>query len=568
MSFYPFFGNRRSRYRMPETQISTMHTAPGPSQSASVRIDNQDQFGQLRPRFKRLLCHEFGTQTLSSRLAPALLEQGYAALFGLQEHIHSDQADELLERMQQSDYVLHDPARVVLAPHLLLALSRAPGVEGTVLTSAASRSELTLEFQRLVQWAWRHGASDIHINVSLEHPTSSLRFSIGGLYVAPVAYQNMSTRLLMDMLAVVWMDIEGGNGAVFDPYSEQQGRCLVQVDGRALQLRWASIAADIGPSVCLRVLDLGQQTQLPQLETLGYLPAQIQQFERLMMAEGGAIVLAGTVGSGKSTTLAALVQRIPSHRKIVTLEDPVEFRLPQAVQNSLGRRLDTQAHDTFASKLRALKRSAMQDVLLGEIRDVETGRAFMDLSGAGVSVYTTLHAASASGVSERLASDFIGVSRDFLALPGLLKLLVYQALLPRLCQHCALGLTELQPQQERPRDWVYLASLLALDLSQIRFRSHTGCEQCRPNALPEQFGYAGRQVVAELLEPAALPDASERIRRALPLVEHTDCFPPVVENAWHYVREGRVSLFDVEARFGAVDTFEKIFSARQKVKVV
>ncbi|WP_350494903.1 ATPase, T2SS/T4P/T4SS family [Neopusillimonas aromaticivorans] len=80
----------------------------------------------------------------------------------------------------------------------------------------------------------------------------------------------------------------------------------------------------------------------------------------------------------------------------------------------------------------------MTDVLLGEVRDRETGEAFMDLASSGVNVYTTTHAPSALLVAERLASSVIGVSRDFLATPGILKLVVYQALMPCLCAYCSL----------------------------------------------------------------------------------------------------------------------------------
>src|SRR5690606_27714547 len=123
--------------------------------------------------------------------------------------------------------------------------------------------------------------------------------------------------------------------------------------------------------------------------------------------------------------LASLIAGLPKHRKVITIEDPVEYLIPASIQNTVSRQLDAAAHDSFSSKLRALKRSAMTDVLLGEVRDQETGRAFMDLAGSGVNVYTTVHAPSAARIPDRMASDFIGVSRDFLATPGVLKLLVF-----------------------------------------------------------------------------------------------------------------------------------------------
>src|SRR3546814_14014120 len=106
--------------------------------------------------------------------------------------------------------------------------------------------------------------------------------------------------------------------------------------------------------------------------------------------------------------MAVLIAGLPPHRKVVTIEDPVEYLIPAAIQNTVVRNLDVAAHDNYAAKLRALKRSAMTDVLLGEIRDIETGKAFMDLAGSGVNVYTTVHAPSATLLTQRLASLYIG----------------------------------------------------------------------------------------------------------------------------------------------------------------
>src|SRR5690606_33106812 len=119
-----------------------------------------------------------------------------------------------------------------------------------------------------------------------------------------------------------------------------------------------------GPSVCLRLLERDVCACLPSLSGLGYLPDQVQLIERVMLSEGGAVIFAGTVGSGKSTTLASLIGGIPYDRKVVTIEDPVEYLIPKAIQNTVARNLDVAAHQDYSAKLRALKRSAMSDVLL------------------------------------------------------------------------------------------------------------------------------------------------------------------------------------------------------------
>ncbi|MCX5592643.1 ATPase, T2SS/T4P/T4SS family [Alcaligenes endophyticus] len=567
MLWYPLFQRRHAKCEEPE---AAHRAAPAPVavQTEYPYIACDEQLRLLLPEYQGLLSNQLGTQALASRLAPVVLSNGLALLFGLREHIYSDQADEVLRRLEQAAYKLHQPERYILAPHVLLALSRANEAVSMPNSAARSPSDLKAAFQQIVQWAWQHQASDIHINVHLQQSTSSVHFSVGGRYVAPEVYGAISTQLLMDMLAVVWMEIEGGNGAVFDPTKEQQGRCLVSLAQQQIQLRWASMAADTGPSVCLRLLDLGQGRQLPQLEQLGYQAEQLEQLRRLILADGGAVVLAGNVGSGKSTSLAALMQCIPAHRKVITLEDPVEFRLPFAIQNSLGRRLDMPTHEAFASKLRALKRSAMQDVLLGEVRDRETGRAFMDLVGAGVNVYTTLHAASAATISERLASDFIGVSREFMAMPGLLKLLVYQALLPKLCQYCAIDIgassSALQIAADR---WYQAAECLRFTLPRLRLRNTQGCEHCQQQALRDYYGYAGRQLLAELIEPALLLDADTRIRNARPLLDYDAELPPIVRQAWYCVGQGILAPHDVELRFGALETYVGIYAARQMRKL-
>ncbi|WP_188588332.1 ATPase, T2SS/T4P/T4SS family, partial [Achromobacter denitrificans] len=360
------------------------------------------------------------------------------------------------------------------------------------------------------------GASDVHINIDRRRETCEIRYTIGGEYVGTERFAGLSNATLLEVLAVAWMDVRGGNGAVFDPALEQQGRIALDVDGAPVMLRWASLAADAGPSVCLRILRL-DATADGDLLALGYLPAQVEILLRAREREGGAIVLAGVVGSGKSTTIATLMRGIAATRKVITLEDPVEYLIGNALQNTLGGALAESAWPAFDAKLKTIKRSAMNDLLIGEIRDVETGRAFMDLASSGVSLYTTTHAASAVMIPERLASDAIGVSRDFLASPGILKLLVYQTLLPRLCARCALPADNLWTAGAEPnvdwRAWIArMAEAFQLDAAALRVRNVAGCPDCRRPHLPELNGTAGRCVAAEMVEPERVDGFLERVR--------------------------------------------------------
>jgi len=140
------------------------------------------------------------------------------------------------------------------------------------------------------------------------------------------------------------------------------------------------------------------------------------------------------------------------------------------------------------------------------------------LAGSGVSIYTTVHAGSALWIPERLASSFIGVPRDLLATPGILKLLVFQCLLPLLCQGCALCYEQIAQQSDwrcamnRKRSalwreaWVSLLETQSgLSRDRLRFRSHEGCARCA-NGWSDSLGILGRTVAAELIEPAEEPD--------------------------------------------------------------
>ena len=401
-------------------------------------IRTQDELERLVPKIMRTLAKELEVLSLMSRMCPVLLSDGSAAVFVLRQHYHDDQTLALVQLLKQRGYRLNATPLFVLSAALLIAVSKSVRksamINPNLPDASSSSSALVLAMNAILIWGLRQRASDIHFNVRRDQSESAVMFTIDGRYVCPDLYARLPTATMMAMLAVTWMEVAGGNGAVFDPTIEQQGRVSRELDGQRVCLRWASLATDQGPSVCLRVLIQDSTDLTPELSQLGYLDTQISALRRASMKQGGAIVLAGTVGSGKSTTLATLMREIPAHRKIVTLEDPAEYLIPNALQNTVSRSNDENELGVFDNKIKAFKRSAMNDLLIGEIRDAAGGRAFSDLAGSGVSIYTTVHAGSALWIPARLASSFIGVPRDLLATPGILKLLVFQCLLPLLCQ--------------------------------------------------------------------------------------------------------------------------------------
>lgn len=514
---------------------------------------NLEQLKQLNPPLSYGLQHTLKlNEQLLRDVLPVACEDGSVLFVLTQEALYTDAVRSLAQKLLDKGYQFNAVAYVVVDAAVLLAVCRMlPTVStehGTIIQTdgmtAWSEAELYAMFLELVRWGVRNEASDLHINLALSQPFSQVYFSIAGRYVQPSVFKSMQTVLLRDMLAVVWMGVEGGNAPVFDMFQEQQGRLECEVDGQIIRLRWASLAAIDGPSVCFRMLSKDHEQSF-ELSELGYLPEQQQQLIECALSERGAIVFSGSVGSGKSTALATLVGYLPQWRKVITLEDPVEYRIPHAIQVSLARALDADAHQHFASKLRALKRSAMTDVLLGEIRDAETAQAFTDLVTSGVRVFTTVHAAGVHLIKQRLSSSFIGVDPQVLNTPGVLRLLVHQELLPKLCSGCATPVYELSDYPKHANSVLYqftsfahwlaqVQSLWGRAFEQLRVRNHQGCTRCAVWQQRGLAGYTGRTVVAELWQPHLSEQAQETIYRS----------------AWLKAGQGLLDPFDIEYFFG------------------
>jgi len=485
------------------------HLLHGASAQTPLLQHQSDVSGYI-PGFKQMRA-DWVSREAAMLACPVELESGKFAIFCQPDQYGLD-THKAVQDMICARCKCTDVPTWRVSPQLLLTLVR-ERLDGRALKSwrgnNAETSAVRKLFRDLVTWSVRQGASDIHLNIHESDRDSEVRVTIDGHYLAAQHLQ-MRTDRLLEMCKVAWLDSTGGKHALFDPRLEQQSRLWDIVDGKPYLLRWGSFITDRGPSVTMRVLAQDAVQDTLTLETLGYLPSQIAAIENALNTEGGAIVLGGVVGSGKSTTIACLLSQLPTWRKIMSLEDPVERQIPGALQASIVRDL-TQEEDNFSPKLLMLKRSAPTDVLLGEVRDHQTGRAFQDIVEAGTNLSTTVHVGSVSAIPARLASAQIGVALDVLASPGILKLLIYQALLPRLC-HCALSLFSLgdgaHDAMGRQRTTAYWQEFIALlttlygkHTANIRVRNPAGCAHCQRRGLPQIYGYQGRTVVAEYFAP-------------------------------------------------------------------
>lgn len=536
---------------------------------------------------------------LETRIVPVLVSghRNTVWLLVSRDFENSDELHEVAQAAVAAGYALHPEFQVVvMAETLLLAIRRGKFNASRTAQSrrnehASDGSQLFNGFRDIVRWGYEQGAADIDFRCSRRESRSNVGFSIAGRWIFPDRFA-MSTDMMREMLGLAFQFGQGASEPSMDLGLEQQLRIYLSLPttrhGRpvSLMLRWASMAGDDVYCVTCRLVVLGRQLGNTSLPALGYLPSQTATLQRALVADGGAIVLSGVVNSGKSTTISTLMGHIPATRKIVTLEDPVEFVLPGAVSNTIARPLTGAASPSLAAKLRTLKRTGFNDLLLGEIRDRETAAVAQDVFESGQKLFTTVHTGRAWMIPERLAGQSIGIPREVLATPGNLRLLANQSLLPRNCPACKLPYEALVSGtvDQQTAHWrgygERLRRLYDLDLQQVHVRNPAGCAECRHEDMPELNGFAGRTTAAEMVEPdeefcrlVALGDSVGMLRYLEALRGGTRYDDPdmagksAMDCAIYKVSTGEIDPREVEPRFTSFETVELVRQRRSKQRL-
>lgn len=267
----------------------------------------------------------------------------------------------------------------------------------------------------------------------------------------------------------------------------QDGRIAAEFDGRQLDLRVATLPTLYGEAVNLRILD--RAGRLIQLDELGYSAEIEQKFRRVIAKSNGIVLITGPTGSGKTTTLYALLSAMADEtRKIVTVEDPIEYELPGITQSQIN----PKAGISFAGQLRAILRHDPDVILVGEIRDHETADIAMRASLTGHLVFSTLHTNDAPSALTRLVE--IGVERYIIG--ACVLAVAAQRLVRRVCPRCA---EPYQPSEEV----LYWTGLQEAANAGHEFVHGTDCHFCA------HTGYRERVAVCEFIE------VTEAIRAAL-----------------------------------------------------
>ena len=340
-------------------------------------------------------------------------------------------------------------------------------LEVSSLQDMAEEAPVVRLVNSILSQAVREGASDVHI--SPEKDYVQVRFRVDGkLHNVPAPPKSMLLHIISRLKILANMDIATAR-------IPQDGRFTVKLNNKEINLRASTVPTIYGENLVLRLLDTS--AGIHTLETLGMSLADQHKIESVIYKPYGMILSTGPTGSGKSTSLYAILKRInQSDINIITIEDPVEYRIDKIRQVQLNRK----AGMTFASGLRSLLRQDPDVIMVGEIRDTETARIAVQAALTGHRVLSTVHTNDAAGAITRFLD--MGIE-PFLA-SSVMLVSFAQRLVRRVCPNCSEPFT---PPAEALASWGIPPPANAV------FLRGRGCFNC------QDTGYKGRVGIFEVL---------------------------------------------------------------------
>ena len=347
------------------------------------------------------------------------------------------------------------------------------GIEIGEGSDSAGGDEADAPIIRLVSMllieAHRLGASDIHLE-PLEKKFR-VRFRIDG-----VLQEMQAPPKRLQSAIVSRLKIMTGSMSIAEKRLPQDGRIQVKIARKPIDLRVSTIPTNHGESVVMRLLD--KSSLMLGLPELGFLSDDQDVFERLLRLPDGILLVTGPTGSGKTSTLYACLNYMNKpDRKIITVEEPIEYQMNGINQVQVNADIGM----TFPAALRSILRQAPNIIMIGEIRDLETASIATNASLTGHLVFSTLHTNDAPSAVARLVD--LGMQPFLVA--SSVRAVMAQRLVRRLCPHCK------QPG-ELSESELRALRIEASQLSEAEVMTPVGCDQCR------HTGYRGRMGIFEM----------------------------------------------------------------------
>jgi len=368
----------------------------------------------------------------------------------------------------------------------------------------------------LMNRAIKEEATDIHIEP--ESDSLGVRFRIDGiLHVRPFISKTLQPAVITRVKIMANVDIS-------ESRLPQDGRISFLWEGKAFDLRVSTFPTIHGEKVVIRILD--KERVILGLEQLGLKPAVLSVFKKSVTRPHGVILVTGPTGSGKTTTLYSTLNYVASaEMNVMTLEDPVEYEIPNINQSQINPR----AGLTFASGLRAMLRQDPDIILVGEMRDAETAEVAIRAALTGHLVFSTLHTNDAVGAIPRLLD--MGINPSLMA--STFVAIIGQRLVRQICSHC----------KEPVKNDEAVLKLVGLHQSpEHTFYRGKGCMRCY------ETGYRGRIGVFEVL--AVSPALAEMITpnvtaKAILDKAKEDGMTTMMEDGVEKAKEGLTTLDEV-----------------------
>src|SRR5574340_566327 len=346
-------------------------------------------------------------------------------------------------------------------------------VDFGALTATAGTEEAPVVklLQSMFNDATQIRASDIHIEP--QEGRLMIRFRIdGSLHLQMETDNKIAPSLVLRLKLMSGLDIS-------EKRLPQDGRFHVRVREQGVDVRIATCPTQYGEAVVMRLLR--QEGGMIPLDELGMQPDMLKRFREIIRRSSGMVLVTGPTGSGKTTTLyAALAEINTIDQKIITVEDPVEYRLPGINQVQVNEKIDL----TFSRVLRATLRQDPDIILVGEMRDAETAQIGLRAAMTGHLVLSTLHTRDTAGTLFRLVD--MGVPRYMVA--SSVQAVVAQRLLRRVCESCS----EAHVPSPQEAEWLQAEGIARNDWGTLTHGR--GCSHCNGT------GYHGRMGVYEMLE--------------------------------------------------------------------
>ncbi|MGO8838549.1 MAG: GspE/PulE family protein [Limisphaerales bacterium] len=329
-----------------------------------------------------------------------------------------------------------------------------------------------IKFVNQVIWeAFKDRATDIHFEPAEDE--LRIRYRIDGiLHQTPMPPQlkRFQSALISRIKVMSGMNIS-------EKRLPQDGRINVRIKGEEIDIRVSTVPTVYGESVSLRLLTRGKI--FLSLDKLGFAPKDEAMIRDIIIKPHGIFLVTGPTGSGKSTSLYAFLSAINSvHKRIITIEEPVEYELKGINQIAVRPEIGL----TFAMGLRHILRQDPNVVMVGEIRDQETAEIAIRASLTGHLVFSTLHTNDAPSAFTRLID--MGIEPFLVA--SSVEAVMAQRLVRTICPHC-------KAEQKVDADYLRRIGFPGDEISTAKFWHGVGCEECR------QFGYQGRKGIYELL---------------------------------------------------------------------